>query len=331
MSRSSLILYPHGLFFAEFEALLKDAKRQEKIHTANKGEIAHALKIKLFIEKQVIPAIKDDDWVFEGAKEFVERYVNDCFRQLKLGGREAYASQKRLHELNNNIIDFLARMSRAGLVSQDELIDLTKASDFIDLVDLNQLDGKAKKEVESLYSEAVEQEDLHLWVTLRGIRDLYEITLPRIMYVIRRAIKVRENLPRKSSDQDLLGISETLDWYESYIALSHLLFPVIGDLRPFYKVVRNVVSHHKGLEWDSSSDTIRLVDNSHELVMHVYEFQQRYRLLLYMCEFGLRGILFAFCDRERGDLSNWLVHEYTKTFPEDLPEGIPARIRFYVV
>ena len=40
-----------------------------------------------------------------------------------------------------------------------------------------------------------------------------------------------------------------------------------------------------------------------------------------MCEFGLRGILYAFCNAERGEVSDNLIHEYGKTFPENFPEG----------
>jgi hypothetical protein len=42
-----------------------------------------------------------------------------------------------------------------------------------------------------------------------------------------------------------------------------------------------------------------------------------------------RGILPAFCRRERGRVSNLLVHEYVKTFPHDFPEGEQGTVMLY--
>ena len=37
-------------------------------------------------------------------------------------------------------------------------------------------------------------------------------------------------------------------------------------------------------------------------------------------------ILSAFCEREQGEIANWLVKEYEKTFPDDFPVDDPNRV-----
>jgi hypothetical protein len=324
-----LIVYPEGLFRADFDVLLDDAKRQEEAHPANKGERGIAAAIHTFFDLHAMRLVRHDEWVYEAAKRFVTEYAIDCFRHLRLGGAETYPVQKRLWELNTKTVDLLARAGLAGAAPQAGQVDLAKASDFITLIDFQKAPSSLRVEAESLHSQLVEHEDLQMWVTLRAIRDNYETTLPRIMFVVRRVIKVMKGLPPKKSDNRLTGLSEYLDWYESNVDRSHPLFSVLGNLRTFYRVARNVASHHEGFSWLPDSDQIVLEDFDERLSMHVHEFQQRYRYLIYLGEFGLRGILCAFCGRDQGDVSNNLVREYAKTFPDDFPEGTPARVKFY--
>ena len=327
---SSLVLWPHALFLADFEAVIQEAVRQERINPSNKGEVAIALKLKLFFEHQVFPRIRSDDWVFTAAEDFADNYSLDCFRQLKLGGRETYEAQKQLHQIKSRVIDFFVRAGLAGGAPQAGKVDLNKASDFYSYVDQGLLSAGMRAEARQLHAAATEQEDLGLWVTLRGIRDLYETSLPRVMYVLRRVIKADAGAARSKSDTELMGVSQTLDWYEANVGSEHLLYPVLGDVRSVYSVVRNVGSHHKGLTWDPTENQVTLDDGDVRLRMPVHEFQQRYRLLMYFCECGLRGILYSFCERERGPRSNNLIREYAKTFPADFPEGVIGRVRFYV-
>ena len=327
---SSLVFYPHGLFLADFEEMLGEAQRQEKKDPSNAGEFATAMKMKLFYQQQVFPAIRTSKWVFESAEEFADKYALDCFRQLKLSGKEIYEAQKRLHLVNDRVKSFLTKPAIANALADTGRIKLQKASDFYMLIDIGSLSNDMKKEADNLLEDAVEQEDLHMWITLRGIRDLYETNLPRIMYVVWRAIKYSESQKPTQADSRLIGISESLDWYDQWIGPSHLLAPVLGDLRSFYKVVRNVASHHEGLSYDSKHNKITLTDKADTLILDVNEFQQRFRLLVYFCEFGLRGILYAFCEQEKGAISDDLVRRYAKTFPEDFPEGTPGRVKFYI-
>ena len=61
------------------------------------------------------------------------------------------------------------------------------------------LDPGTKNEVKLLYEEAKEHEATQAWVTLRAIRDLYELILPRVMFVVRRVIKVMKDMRPTSS------------------------------------------------------------------------------------------------------------------------------------
>lgn len=158
----SLILFPHGLFLADIEALMREAERQEAIHPANKGEIEVAIKIKLFYEQQVFRSIRLSNWVFESAEQFAEQYALDCFRQLKLSGKEVYEAQQRLLDINDRVSTFMAQGAIAGASKKAGQIDLAKASDFYDLLELESLDESARAEADRLCEAALEQEDLHL-------------------------------------------------------------------------------------------------------------------------------------------------------------------------
>nr|MBN1228645.1 hypothetical protein [Anaerolineae bacterium] len=322
-------VWPHEFFRLDFDQMLEVGRHQEKIHTANTGEYNTVKDIHTYFASDVLPSILNDDWVFAAATTFVSDYATDCFHLLKLSGQEAYNAQKSLMSLNSKVVDFLARASLANAAPSAGSVDLIKASDFFNLLEVGKLSPEMRSEAENLHEQAQDHEYLQLKVTLRGIRDSYEISLPRVMYVVRRAIKVGVGLPRKPSDDELSGISEYISWYTSQVNTLHPLYPVLGELHTFYKVARNAGSHHRGLGWKSESSQVILADETTSLMMPLYEFQQKYRHIVYVCELGLRGILSAFCERERGDASNWLVREYVKTFPEDFPKGELGSVRFY--
>jgi len=143
-------------------------------------------------------------------------------------------------------------------------------------------------------------------------------------------MKVALGLPPQRSDDRLASISEYMDWYESRVDTTHPLHHVFGELRSFYVVARNCGSHHQGLAWNPDRDEIVLRDRQNEVRVHVDRYMQNHRYLaVYLCDYGLRGILSAFCERERSSVSNMLITEYAKTFPENFQGGEPARIRFY--
>ncbi len=320
---------PHKFFRLDFDQMLEEGKRQENIHTANVGEYNLVRGMHAFFDSEVLPYILNNDWVYEAASTFASDYAIDCFHFLKLSGQEAYNAQKNLLEINKKVVDFLARAYHAGAAPSAGTVDLPKASNFLDLVEVDKLSPEMRSEATVLHEQAKDHEFLQLRVTLRGIRESYETSLPRVMYVVRRAIKVKLGLPPKPSDSELIGISEYISWYTARVSGGHPLYPVLGELHTFYKVARNVGSHHQGLEWKPESDEVVLTDDCTTLTMPLHEFQQKHRHIIYVCELGLRGILSAFCEREQGDVSNWLVKEYVKTFPEDFPEGEPGTVELY--
>jgi len=296
--------WPHEFFRLDFDQMLEEGKRQEKIHTANAGEYNLVRSMHTYFDSEVLPFILSDDWVYEAASTFVSDYAIDYFHSLRLSGQEAYNAQKNLIELNEKVKDFLARAYYADAAPLAGTVDLPKASDFLNLVEVDRLSPEMRSEAETLHERAKDHEFLQLRVTLRGIRESYETSLPRVMYVVRRAIKVKLGLPPKPSDDELTGISEYISWYTARVNSGHPLYPVLGELYTFYKVARNAGSHHRGLEWKPESDEVILADNSTVLTMPLHEFQQKYRHIIYVCELGLRGILSAFCERERGNVSN---------------------------
>ena len=326
-----LIVNPEEMFRLDFGAILDGARRQETIHPSNKGEYAIASTAHFFFDSHVLRLIRNNEWVFESARIFAEEYSNDCFLYLRTASIEIYRVQKDLVTINDRVKALVDRIAEEGAIKTTGTLDLVKASDFLEVVDVDLLDMNIRREAQLLHEEAMEQEETHVWVTLRAIRDLYENILPRVMFVVRRTIKVMDNVKASPNDKVLSGISTYLDWYESKVDSSHALYPVLRKLRPFYRVARNVASHHDGFQWDAKNNLVVLKDENNQIKIHVHEFQQNYRHLLYLCDLGVRGILSAFCGREKGAVCNELVRKYAKTFPEDFPEGIPGRVQFYVI
>ena len=325
-----LIVYPEGMFRADFDAVLDGARRQEEINPLNKGERGIAQTIHVFFDFHVLRLIRENEWVFDSARIFAEEYSIDCFRYLRTASLEIFRVQKQLLSIKKRVESLINELVKVDALKSKENLSLAKVSDFYKFVDLSVLDTEFQREAQLLYDEAMEHEDTHVWVTLRAIRDLYEIILPRVMFVVRRVIKTMGNIKISPSDNVLSGISTYLDWYDSRVDSSHALFPVLSKLRPFYKVARNVASHHDGFHWDSTNNLVVLTDENDQVKINLLEFQQYYRHLLYLCDFGIRGILSAYCGREKGPVSNELVKKYANTFPEDFPEGIPGRVKFYV-
>jgi hypothetical protein len=184
-----------------------------------------------------------------------------------------------------------------------------------------------RNEAMALYKQAQDKESLLPTVILRAIRDIYETVLPRVMYLVRRAIKVELGLAPNRSDEKLLGMSESISFYNDHIDIHHPLHPVFGKLYDFYRVARNAGNHHLGLVWKPDKNEVVLQDSqSPPLTVPFLEFQQRYRYFVYLSEFGERGILSAFCEREQGKTANWLVKEYEKIFPDGFPVDDPEGI-----
>jgi hypothetical protein len=319
---------PDKFFRIDFDAILEAAKRQEEIDPTNKGEYAVAQSMHTYFDSKVLPLIVSNDWVFEAASRFASEFAVDCLQYLRLGSSEVYNTQKNLREIKVRVKDFVLRAHETRLLRATGTVNLVKASDFYDVLDHRRLNKTMRDEAATLYKQAQDQEMILLKVTLRSIRDIYETVLPRVIYVVRRAIRVDLGLPHKRSDEKLMSISESIDFYNHHIDSRHPLHPVLGRLYDFYRVARNVGNHHLGLKWEPAKNEVVLQEDpvAPPLRVPLHEFQQRYRYLVYLDEFGVRGILCAFSERERGTTSHNLVREYVKIFPEDFPVDDPEWI-----
>ena len=318
---------PHELFLLDFNQLVEEGKRQEDLLKANTGESGLCKDMHVFFDSIVLPLIISDDWVFDAANRFAAEYAMDCFRLLRLTGTEVYNAQQSLIQIKREILQIIEDAKSAGYMIPFNG-ELEKASDFIALMQINRMPKKWSDRVNDLYRRTTDREEMHVYTALRGLRDMYEISLPRIMFVVKRAIKVVEKIGKKPSDNELRGISEEITWYAKYIALGHPLFPVFGRLNDFYKITRNVGNHHQGFRWDSKRSLVILEDRHEEIEINVSEFIQKFRHLVYVCELGVRGILASFCEREHGKMSNQLVFEYIKIFPPDW-NGEEGVVDFY--
>jgi len=324
-------VWPYELFRLDFDQLLEEGKRQEEIDKDNIGEYLFVSRIHGFFDKEILPMVISNDWVYESATVFATDYVRDCFLNLRLTGQEVYHTQQKLLQIKELVADFFARAIIAEAASSKDLQKLTKISDFLDYIELEKLDQHVKQYALKLKSVAIDHEELQLRVVLRAIGSCYETTLTRIMFVVRRAMKASSNTPPSNSDNKLLKPSNYFDWLTSYTLehQDHILNHIFVTHKEFYRVSRNVSNHHLGLRWLSNQNLVLLPDNNNTLQIHVDDFHRRFRYLNYFCELGLRGILSAFSKREKGEISNRLVREYRQTFPQNWRQGEQGLVNLY--
>jgi len=321
---------PHEFFRLDFDQMIEEGKRQEYLLTANAGELLLVENMYEFFSSIVLPLIISNDWVFDAANRFATEYAMECIRLLRLTGTEVYQAQQNLMELKIEVKKIIDDAKSAGyLIPFTGRKELQKASDFKTLLQINKMPKRWKDRVNDLHSRVVDREEMHVFTALRALRDVYEIELPRIMYVVKRAIKAVDKIKAKPSDNELKGISEDITWYSRYISPDHALFPVFGELSDFYKVARNVGSHHQGFSWEPNRNLVILEDLNDRIEIDVTEFIQKFRRLIYVSELGVRGILASFCEREQGDVSEKMVKEYIKIFPSDWSDGETGIVEFY--
>lgn len=311
-------LFPHQIFEMDFRQILAEAQRQEQVHPANHEELSVAQRIYNLIE-EIGPLVESDQWVYEGAMRFADELAPQYFYELRLIGEQTAIYRDRLHSINHDVIQLLAELSLAGKVPKVDECDLIKASDFPRCIDSALLTERERERVNHLWEKAKQHEYLQLNLTLKALSGIYEMGFTRVMFVFRRALKVHLGKPHSSSDDQLNSPSSYLDWINSNLGASHILVSHFGAEQPrtFYRVARNVASHHRGLEFDRQRNLIRLVDNRQSLEVPLYEFQQRYRYLNYLVEYGIRGILYHFAMKERGDLALKICRDYERTFPSN--------------
>lgn len=319
-------LYPHQIFEADFKQLFDEAERQETSHLENKGELAIAKRLYEFISDNVGSGIENNEWVYAGASQFASEFSPQYFHRIRLTGEQTVKYQNQLHNTNEEVVQILAGLAIQGKAPQAGKIDLKKASDFISLISLDKLTDDERRMVSDLEERVKDHEILHLKLTLDAISDLYEIGLPRVMFVFRRALKVNLGKRPSRSDVKLNPPSNYIDWISGNLDNSHVLVDYIASKHPgdFYRTSRNVANHHRGLHFNVDTNLIKLEDDRLTLDVPLYEFQQRYRYLTYLVDYGVRGILFHFSRKECGEISFRICNDYEKTFPRDM-DGISQR------
>lgn len=314
--------FPHQLLRLDFIHIHEEAKRQELIHPANKNGAEIAGRVFSFFDGVVIPSILQSDWTFQAAKTFAEVHALPYFHTLRLIGEQTTLWQNKFLKLNDRIITVFSKLAIAGKAPLKPMY-FPKGSDFVDVLFWDKLNNNERQEVEELQKEIIDHENLHLTLTLRNIGDVYEMGLPRIFFVIKRAMVEHSGLRKPDSDSRLLQPSDYIDWYTRCFDHKHELFELIGseDSRRFYKAARNVRGHHRGLKWDKNTDTVYLEDEKETLAVHIHELSRRHRFLDYLCTYGTRAILLAFCERDLGSAAMMIYQGYEKLFPQGFPSG----------
>jgi hypothetical protein len=316
-------IYPHQMFQADFLVMFQEVQRQEKIGPYHSDETEFGKEIFFFFGEDVLPLVLKNDWVYEAAKRFATEYADEYFIRLRLLG-SVKENQKHLTKLREEI----TRLIKEAIVLKlaPDSVNITKLSDFTKVINIDKLPSTMKQRANKLLDEAIEFELLYVNVASQAMQELYEKGLPRIFYVVKRALKIQIKAKPTSADDTLQDAHQYLDWCSHHLPLNHILSKTLVEHRKFYKVVRNVDSHVTGPKWQSETDVVYLPDREIQPKVNITDFSKRYRYLMYFCEIGARGILAAFCDRDRGAISNNVKSSYLKLF--DNPE-LKENIRDY--
>lgn len=307
-------LYPHEIFRIEYSKMLFEALRQEKISPANKGEYAIVEGLFDYLNQTAIPLMMKDDWVFEAVEQFAKEYATDCFDVWERTSIQATRVRNEKDAIEKEVADFVNKAAinyRAiDIPENNDPMFFDKASDFYEKLRLRNLPAKVLGRAKNLRRKAMDHERRYLKTILAIIREDYETVLPRVMITIRRVIRVERGLPIKPSYSKLMGISESLDWYDTNIDQNHPMYSVTKLLRHFYKAARNTASHFREMKWESSSNLVLLPDESTIVVIDDKTFVQRYRYFTSICEMGMNAILAAYSEHSQDDLSVRLAEDY---------------------
>ena len=318
-------IYPHQMFQADFLVMFREVQRQEEIAPLHTDDAETGKEIFFFFAESVLPLILSDDWVYEAARRFAAEYADEYFVMLRLltSVRE---NQERLAILRQSVRQFIETVIASGYAPNS--VNLTKLSDFKKIIDLNSLPVNMKLKANLLYDETLDLEHLYVNVVSQAIQAMYEKALPRMFYVVRRALKVKMELEPSIDDKALQDTSRYLNWCYQHLPEPHVLQKALVKHRNFYRIVRNVDSHKNGPKWRSEANSVYLPDKKEQITVDITEYSKRYRYLMYFCEVGARGILAAFCDRERGAISNGVMHGYIKIYNN--PE-LQTRLCDYII
>ena len=304
-------MYPHTMFEQDFFEMYKEVQRQEKLDPKYKNESKMGTDIFYLFGEDVLPNIKNDDWVYESAKVFAKDYAEEYFTTLRLMN-SVDNIQKRLTKMRSEIKELVREAMKSGLISGS--VKLVKPSDFTKIVDIDELPGNLPQKAANLYNDALDLENMYVHTGSQATQALYEKGLPRIFFVVKRALKRQFGFAKTSGDNQLQEPHQYINWCKQHLDNQHILSRFLVSNREYYKIVRNVDSHYSGPKWLPESNQIYLPDKDNQMTVHIDKFSQLYRYLMYFCEIGCRGILAIFSKIEQGSISNHIKNEYIRMY-----------------
>lgn len=323
------IVYPHEFFRIEFDTLLEEGRRQERIDPRNIGEARGIESLHEYLDKEVLPLVVSHDWVFEAADRLAREWIQDVFDQLHSTGCECYSMQTALHKLKGEVTDFLGRARARGWTkkSAESHLSLQKASDFYDLLDIRRINDRAAMvEAQKLRSTAESHERRQVRLIMTTLHDLYAHVFPQVMFVVKRATKLNAKIAPSEGDNELKEVSSELSWYESRVGPGSPLYLLTKDLPNVYRVVRNAASHPGQFRWLPGANVVRFFESTTNqwTEFDVDEYHRLHRRLVLFCDMAIRGVLSAYCQREHAELSYGLVQRWVETFPDRYPVAFPS-------
>jgi hypothetical protein len=325
-----IVVYPHEFFRIDFDLLLQEGTRQERIWPANIGEAQEVQLMHDYWDQQVLPLILSNQWVFEGAERLVQEWVQGCLDQMAVTGRAAYDMQQKLEELKAEVTEFLAHAATKGWTRHQykgRSVNFKKASDFYMELHPRRINERgALAGAQALRHRAVQHERQQVRLIMCCTRDLFAHVFPQIAFVAKRAVAVRDNLTRAAMFDEPSDPTDDLSWFESRVKAGTGLHLVTSELRDRYRIIRHAASHPGQFEWVAQTNVVRFqINKSGQWIeFDVDDYHRYYRRLVLFCDLGLRGILCAYCDRTRSAECYDLVQAYFASFPEDYRAGIPG-------
>lgn len=255
-----LVVYPHEFFRIDFDELLQEGPRQEKMLTANAGEAGEVQALHAFWDQRVLPLIRTNDEVFAAAKVFVETWAIHCFDEYEMAGKACREAQNKLHDLKERVVETLGEASFHGWLRPSanvDTVDLKKASDFYHTLDLRRTNNRSfQTRSRRLFEQARKTERQQVTLILRVLHESYGQVLPQVLMVAKRAIEVHHGLtigPNAPVD-----LSEDLTWWESHGQREPALDLFVSELRGSYKVMRNAWGHPDQWAWQPKQNTVKV-------------------------------------------------------------------------
>lgn len=325
-----MVVYPHEFFRIDFDVLVEEGKRQERIWSANVGEAKQVQLMHDCWDQQVLPLVLSNDWVFEGAERLVEEWVQDCFDQMAQTGGAAYEMQQMLDELKAKVTEFLAYAATKGWTRhqfQSTSVDLKKASDFYKELRPRRISERgALARARGLWHQALQHERQQVRLIMSCTRDQFAHVFPQVAFVAKRAIAVRDNLATAATSDEPRDPTDDLLWFESRVKPGTGFHLVTSELRDRYRIIRHAASHPGQFEWVAEASVVRFQvgKSSQWIEFDVDDYHRYYRRLVFFCDLGLRGVLSAYCDRTRSAKCYDLVQAYVAAFPQEYRAGIPG-------